>query len=348
MNSREIVRRCIEFKEPPRIGLHFQTASLQGRVWEESDFAGVGYRGDPRFDQQPGQKEWVTEWGVMRRTIDTACGEAVGFPLAEGWHRLDTYRLPDFSAPWRYAHLAEAVVGGRAAGRYIFGNIPSLMLLPIDLRGMENWFMDNVLEQDNLARLMDRIVEADKVIIENYAAAGVDGVITWDDMGSNDRVLVSPTTFRELYLPRYKRVIDLLHERGMHFIHHCCGQVREYVEMFIEAKCDVLQLDQPELMGIDWLGEHCGGRICFWNCVDIQKTIANGDLDAIEDEAHRQIWRLGNFGGGFMVKAYQIPDSIGMTIAEVERQMQAFKKYAKYPLIPYRTNAENSKDKYPV
>jgi hypothetical protein len=121
----------------------------------------------------------------------------------------------------------------------------------------------------------------------------------------------------------------------MHFIHHCCGQVRQYVDLFIEAGCDVLQLDQPELMGIDWLAEHAGGRICFWNCVDIQKTIGGGDLDAVEDEAHRQVWRLGSFDGGFMVKAYQQPESIGMTVAQAQRQYEAFTRYARYPLIPY-------------
>ena len=32
---------------------------------------------------------------------------------------------------------------------------------------------------------------------------------------------------------------------AMHFLHPCCGQVREYMDFFAEAGCDVLQLDQP-------------------------------------------------------------------------------------------------------
>ena len=121
----------------------------------------------------------------------------------------------------------------------------------------------------------------------------------------------------------------------MHFIHHCCGQVREYMEMFVEAGCDVLQLDQPTLMGIEWLGERYGGRICFWNCIDIQTTIGSGDLDAIDDEAHRQVWHLGRHGGGFMVKAYQQPASVGMTADQAQRQFDAFRRYAEYPLLPH-------------
>ena len=334
MTSREIVRRCIEFREPPRIGLHFRTDPVQGWVLEETDFAGVSHASDPRFDPRPGQMEWVTEWGIRRRTLGTPLGEAVGFPLAEGWHLLDGFRFPDITAPWRWAHLQGAAAQARAQGKYVYGSIPSLMTLPCDLRGMENWFMDHAVEQENLARLLDRLVGLRLAIIDRYAAAGVDGVITWDDMGTNDRPLVSPRTFRELYFPRYKGTIDYLHGRGMHFIHHCCGQVREYMDMFVEAGCDVMQLDQTTLMGIEWLGRHYGGRICFWNPVDIQTTIGSGDLDAIEDEARRQIWHLGNRGGGFMVKAYQQPESVGMTAAQARRQHEAFKRYGQYPLRP--------------
>lgn len=336
MTPREIVKRCIEFRDPPRIGLHFRVDPLHGRVWDETDFAGVSYASDPTYDPRPGQKEWVTEWGVRRRTLTTQLGEAVGFPLAEGWHLLDTYDFPDFEAPWRWAHLQDAVDRAHSEGRYVYGAIGSLMLLPMDLRGMENWFIDNAAEQENLARLLDRIVDTSASMIRRYAAAGVDAVITYDDMGTNDRPLVSPATFRELYYPRYKATIDLLHEHGMHFLHHCCGQVREYMDMFVEAGCDVLQLDQPTLMGIEWLGAHYGGKICFWNPVDIQTTMGSGDLDAIEDEAHRQVWHLGNYGGGFMVKAYQQPESIGMTVEQAQRQYDAFRRYASYPLTPYR------------
>ncbi len=332
MTSREIVKRCIEFRDPPRIGWHFRTDAIQGWGIDESDFAAVGYAADPRFTPQPGQTEWTTEWGVRRCTLQSTLGEAVGFPLGEGWHQLDSYRFPDFAAAWRWAGLRANVERAHAQGKYAFGHIPSLMLLPIDLRGMENWFVDNAAEQDNLGRLLDRLVDLRATIVGHYAAAGVDGVITWDDMGTNDRPLVSPETFRRLYYPRYQATIDRLHEHGMHFIHHCCGQVREYMEMFVAAGCDVLQLDQPALMGIEWLGEHYGGKLCFWNPVDIQTTIGSGDLDAIEAEACRQIWHLGNHGGGFMVKAYQQPESVGMTVAQARRQYDAFKRHGSYPL----------------
>ena len=88
MTSREIVRRCIGFHSPPRIAVHFQTDPIQGQTWNESDFASVGYAADPAFAVSPDQKRWTTEWGIVRERIDTTIGEAVEFPLGEGWHKL--------------------------------------------------------------------------------------------------------------------------------------------------------------------------------------------------------------------------------------------------------------------
>jgi uroporphyrinogen decarboxylase len=331
----EIVKRCIEFRDPPRIGLHFKVMPLQGRVWPVTDFALVNYRQAPDFVPVfPG----ANEWGYKMETFDST-GENMGqvkeHPLGDGWHKLETFPFPQFDHPGRYAHLPDEVAGHRARGLYVYGSIPTLMEMVYELRGMENFFMDAADEAPELTHLLTLILLARLQIIEQYAALGVDGVITWDDMGVNDRCMVSPATFRRLFLPSYKATCDALHERGMHFIHHCCGQVRELLPMFLEAGCDVLQLDQPTLMGIDWLAENYGGKLCFWNPVDIQRTITQTSAEAIKDEAHAQAWKLGNFGGGFMVKAYEQPNAIGMTVAQAEAQYQAFLEYSQYPLIPY-------------
>lgn len=338
MTSREIVRRCIEFRDPPRIGLHFLVSPIEGRTWPVTDFAGAGYGVDPDIRLPEG----TDEWGLKFETFDPT-GENMGqvkkHPLGEGWHQLATYSFPDFSKPARYAHLAADVARAHAEGKYVYGSVPSLMNMSGFLRGLENWFVDHVVEAENLCRLLDMLVAARLQIIAAYAAAGVDGVITWDDMGTNERAMVSPDMFRSIYLPRYRKTCAALHERNMHFIHHCCGQVKAYMDMFCEAGCDVLQLDQPNLMGIDWLANNFGGRICFWNPVDIQTTIPKRDLAAIADEAHHQVWAFGQYGGGFMVKAYQQPSSIGMTVRQAEAQYEAFLKYSRYPLQPYAGNA---------
>ena len=103
MTSREIVKRCIEFRDPPRCGWHFAVEPLHGKVWPDTDFYGISPASDPRFEPPPGATEWVTEWGDTRSTLNTALGESIRFPLADGWHLLEQYRLPDLAAPERNA-----------------------------------------------------------------------------------------------------------------------------------------------------------------------------------------------------------------------------------------------------
>ncbi|MCK4981469.1 MAG: hypothetical protein KAS17_01025, partial [Victivallaceae bacterium] len=147
MTSREIVKRCIEFRDPPRIAMHFAVDSIQGKTWSFSDFAGAGYVADPGFVPA---EEGRNEWGVLMESLDPASmGESVDPPIKD-WAKFDFDKLPDFSVPARYSHLQEQVESLHAQERYVFGNIPSQMLLPIALRGMENWFMDHVLEQDSI------------------------------------------------------------------------------------------------------------------------------------------------------------------------------------------------------
>ena len=39
-----------------------------------------------------------------------------------------------------------------------------------------------------------------------------------------------------------------------------------------------------------------------------------------------------NFGGGFMLKAYQQPEAIGLTIDRAQCQYEAYKRHGRYPL----------------
>jgi uroporphyrinogen decarboxylase len=326
MTPREIVQRCIRFRDAPRIGLHFATEAAEGRVWPYTDFGHCGYTVDPR---RPTTPHGGDEWGVSKTTLDpSSMGESHNPPLAGGWDAVDSgrWQLPDFTGPERYAHLPAGVAQIHAEGRYAYGHGLGLMLLPVDLRGMDAWFLDHGENEDRLAWLLDAITERNLLIIEAYHRAGMDGFIIWDDMGMNDRPLVSPKQFRRLYLPRYRRIADALHERGMHFIHHCCGQVWPLMDMFIEGGLDVLQLDQPELMGIDRLAASYAGKLCFWNCVDIMQTMPTGDVARIADEARRQVDSF-HVGGGFMVKAYQQPQAIRLGHAALQAQYDAFMRY---------------------
>jgi hypothetical protein len=328
MESREIVKRCITFNNPPRIGLHFDVEPLNGKKWPVTDFGILSYPYDPKRKYTNPNNDWgmaLTSLNAERQDK----GQVKEHPLKD-WNDFHNYPWPDFSNPYRYLQLKDEMAEFREKGLYVYGSVPSLIQLCSDLRYIENWFLDHLIHPTKLTALLEIIHKARMDIVDEYYKMGVDGVITWDDMGTNIDTLISPVEFRQIYFPWYKKFNDELHNRKMHFIHHCCGKVNKFMDMFIEAGTDVMQLDQPTLMGIDFLSENYGGKICFWNPVDIQTTMQQDNLDKIRTEAHEMVRKLGKFNGGFMVKAYESPEAINLTEEKFIAQYEAFLEVAEY------------------
>ena len=108
MTSREIVRRCIEFSDPTRIGLHFETDSCQGRSWPVSDFFCISPDPDPDAPlPAPGMSEWGTPIKVanlMDRALLSGALEEGVMPavLEHDWSAMDHFAFPNYASATRW------------------------------------------------------------------------------------------------------------------------------------------------------------------------------------------------------------------------------------------------------
>ncbi len=66
-------------------------------------------------------------------------------------------------------------------------------------------------------------------------------------------------------------------------------------------------------MGVERLADTFGGKICFWNCVDIQWSTANASLDEVRQEPARMIRPFDRHHGGFIARQYPQPRDIEMS-----------------------------------
>jgi uroporphyrinogen decarboxylase len=90
----------------------------------------------------------------------------------------------------------------------------------------------------------------------------------------------------------FERLIDRAHGHGMTVWMHSCGYVRDIIPPLVELGMDVFQFDQPELHGLDFLGEY-SDRTTFWCPVDIQKVLPTGDEALIRERARVMVEKLG-------------------------------------------------------
>jgi uroporphyrinogen decarboxylase len=308
--SREIVRRAIEFDHPPRIPYSFvdplESDFLELAVLAPSGTAGVRQipKGEMVFD----------EWGVGWRGSGRLWGHAEVSPLAD-LDALAGYRFPEIisSETWGLIKAVSEMAG--KAGKYVVGADPINLYERLrSLMGFENLMTAPYIDKERFEKLLDRLTNMTVALVQGYAQTGnVHAFMSWDDWGLQTGLQIRPAQWREIFEPRYRRIVGACHERGMHYILHSCGIIWDIIPDFIDIGVDVLQIDQPRLMGVGRLAQEFGGKVCFWNCVDIQWS-SRPEVTAEEArrEAAEMTQAMGCFGGGFIARQYPQPDDIEM------------------------------------
>jgi hypothetical protein len=325
----ERVRRAIEFDGPDRVPYNFDENRTPLTQLYGDDFIWGFVDPAPDFaPSDPGENEL----GVISETLDE---RVFGIPKVhplDDWSKFDDYRLPDYALPSRYVNMERHIANN--PGKYVLGMFPHFLfqVLP-DLLGFENFMLSVYLEREKLEALVDMLADSAIVVLHEMANRGVHGIIAIDDMGLQDRLMISPKDWRALIKPRYARVIEEAHALGVHIFSHICGYIPDIIGDLIDVGLDVLQIDQQDNMGIDMLADRFGGQICFFCPVDIQTTLPISDnLPAIEAKAKHLIRSFGVYNGGFMAKTYPQTESIRIPEENTAYMCEIFKKYGQYPL----------------
>ena len=109
------------------------------------------------------------------------------------------------------------------------------------LTGMENALCYLVSDPEEtfqmLRAIADYRIKQIHLIAKYYKP---DKIQLHDDYGSNDRLLMSLETWRELIKPNLERMIDAVHSEGMLYEHHSCGYIAPLIEEFIDLEMDGL------------------------------------------------------------------------------------------------------------
>ena len=313
MTPREVVRRTVKFQNPDRLAVTLPEP--YGR-----DITGVGM--DPSPDRRPpnGPDEWGAVWlniGVCKM------GEVQKHPLTD-WAAFDQLTIPDITDPARW----EASKGARerAGDQFLMASGISLYERVHFIRGLEDTWMDIYQHPDELGRLIDVLVEMNLAAIERYAGEDADGFMWCDDWGLQNRLMIRPEKWVEIWKPRYARVYRAAHAAGMLTFLHSCGHIVEILDDLIDAGLDVIQMDQQMNMGLDTLGERFGGRIAFWCPVDIQAVMPHGSPDDVRAYCRRMVDALATPEGGFICGYYGDPKGAGHPQANIDAMADEFLK----------------------
>lgn len=174
------------------------------------------------------------------------------------------------------------------------------------LRRMDNFLADLMLEQNEVERLLDALMERHLAGLEKICAAVgdvVDIVRFGDDLGTNDGPFMPPEIYRKLFKPRHKALCDFVKKHsGMKTYLHSCGSLRELLPDLIEAGFEILNPVQTTARGMDpaELKREFGRDLTFWGGGCNTRWVLNR---ATPDEVYDYVSRMLDIfmpGGGYV------------------------------------------------
>lgn len=320
MLPREIVRRAIEFRCPPRLPFwQHEVPWAPDDVWDiwEMDRAEAGW-----FFDCGGLDDWQCQWA---RTEAKNMGQVVLHPLAD-WSALDHFRPPEPTNPFYCQRIGPLL--DEAGDRYVvvtshFNLIERLHML----RGFAATMEDFYFEPERIERVLDMILTFKLGLFDELARRfgdRIDGLFLTDDWGTQQGTFVSRPIFERFFAPRYQQLFRAIHGHGWHVILHSCGRINDFVPRLVELGVDVLNMQQPRAYGLVEFGQEFRGKACFLTTVDIQSTLPRGDADEVREEARLLVRHWSTPAGGLIVFNYGDPEALAVKPEMTEVMFEEF------------------------
>lgn len=200
------------------------------------------------------------------------------------------------------------------------------------LRGTENIFMDLTVRQEIAETVFRRIREFYLAYLERILSAArgkIDIVLTGDDFGAQNGLLISVDMWRKFIKPGFADYIDLIKRHKTLAMHHTCGSVVDIIPDMIECGLDILQSIQPEAKGMSLadLKRMFGEDLCFQGGISIQKTMPYGSPADIRHEV-KSIADIAKRDGGYIFcTSHNI--QADTTVENIVTLMEAYLEYGR-------------------
>ncbi len=248
---------------------------------------------------------YTDEWGITWKNVayETRFGkghytEMVGHPLADD-QAIDSYQPPDPKRPELFVE-AERLIQEHKDEYWIVGvTVTTVFETAWALRGYEKTLMDLALNPDFIERLFDIPFHYHLTAAKKLVEMGVDMIWTGDDVGAQNKMLISPDTWRRYFKPRMAAFISTLKSINpeLKVAYHSDGLIYPIIPDLIEIGLDVLNPIQPRSMDPEEVKKKFGDKLCFWGSMDEQHTLPFGTPADVETEVIARLRTLGKNGG---------------------------------------------------
>ena len=174
------------------------------------------------------------------------------------------------------------------------------------LRRMDNFLMDLLCEPDQVARMLDQLLERHLATLAKVCdSVGdiVDIIRFGDDLGMTSGPFMDVDTYRSLFKPRHKQLCDYVKTHSqMHTFIHSCGSISSLMPDLIEAGIEIFNPVQTNArqMEPEFLKKEFGQDCTFWGGgVETVGTLNNGTPEQVREQVLERL-EIMSAGDGFV------------------------------------------------
>lgn len=175
-------------------------------------------------------------------------------------------------------------------------------------------------------RVLDRYVEWNIAVMERFNNIGLDFVITYDNIAFRNGPFLSPQMFREIFIPRVKKVADVC---KIPWVCHSDGNIMPIIDDLLSLGMNGFHPIERNCMDLGLVKEKYGDRVCLWGNVDLDYALTRGTKEDVEEEVKQCIDKAASGGGYILGSSNGLPNYCKME--NIWAMADAVKKYGEYP-----------------
>ena len=205
-----------------------------------------------------------------------------------------------------------------------------------NVRGYEDWYVDLATQPELLECMADCLTESMLGPLEAVTSEIgdlVDVISVSDDIGHQDRLCMSPATYRRVFKPRHARMMQAITSRSRApVMWHTCGSVVDVIDDLHEIGVTCLNPVQTTAARMEArsLKEKFGDRMAFWGGIDTMTVLNHGSAEDVQREVRSKINSLAPGGGYMLNPTHNVQPDV--PVENLLAMIEAGLEYGRYPL----------------
>ena len=187
--------------------------------------------------------------------------------------------------------------------------------------------MDFYVNEEFALKLLDKVTDLKVELAKKWTEAGIDILVTADDVGTQKGMMFSPEIYRKFIKYRLKRVIDAAKKMNKDVLvfYHSYGNIEDIIPDLIEVGVEILNPIQPECMNPKKIITQYIDKISFWGTIGTQTTLPFGSYSKVKANCEEMLHHVRKTGGLTLAPTHLIEPEV--PLENIEALVETVEEY---------------------